>query len=97
MSFYNKELSNYIPHSSTSGCTAPSDSKSLEAFPSPVSLWLQVVIPYFKNRVQSDMCQDTEIDLQKVKWHLEPWLHISFTFGTKKVSVLKHLLMDASN
>lgn len=35
-----------------SGCAAPSDSGSPKAFHSPVSLWLQVVIPYFKNRVQ---------------------------------------------
>lgn len=80
-----------------SGYAAPSDSRNLEAFPSPVSLWLQVVIPYFKKRVQSHMCQNTEIDFQKVKCHLEPWLQISYMFGTNKVSVLKYLLMDVSN
>lgn len=52
MGFYNKELSSSRPRSSVSGCAAPSDSRSLKAFLSPVSLWLQVVIPYFKNRVQ---------------------------------------------
>lgn len=97
MSFYNKELSNYIPHSSMSGCTAPSDTARVLRLSLLQYLWLQVVIPYFKNRVQLDMCQDTEIDLQKVKWHLEPWFHILLTFGTKKVSILKHLLMDTSN
>lgn len=35
------------------------------------------------------MCQNTEINLQKVKWHMEPWLLISYKLGTKKVSVLK--------
>lgn len=88
MGFYNNELSNDGPHSSVSGCAAPSDSGSPKAFPSPVSLWLQVVIPYFKNRVQWVGCvPGTEIDLQKVKRRLEPWLLIAYTFGTEKESV----------
>lgn len=56
MGFCNKELSSYRPHASVSGRAAPSDSRSLVAFHSPVSLWLQVVIPYFKNRVQWEGC-----------------------------------------
>lgn len=83
-------------HQRLAGAT-PSDSRSLEAFHSPVSLWLQVVISYFKNRPQWDMCQNTEPDLQKVNRRLEPWLLLSYTFGTEKSSVLKYLLMDVSN
>lgn len=47
MSFHNKEFSNYSPLS-VSGCATPLDGRSLKVFPPPVSLWLQVLIPYFK-------------------------------------------------
>lgn len=59
MSFYNKEFSNYSPLS-VSGCAAPLDGKSLDVFPPPVSLWLQVLIPYFKKIELSWTCATTQ-------------------------------------
>lgn len=67
-----------------SGYAAPSDSRNLEAFPSPVSLWLQVVIPYFKNRVQLHMCQNTEIDFQKVNDTWSPGSRSHICLGQRK-------------